>query len=105
MKIGEEDASRFKNDRCFCIKSLITKESEIILFIKATSCQGYCFVCSQQCRKGHHELNQPANVEHAYKPGPQPSEWHPSNCPPKFSKTCLVVRYNNKLQSFFPPPK
>jgi len=25
----------------------------------------------------------------------------PDNCPlPKFSKTCLVVRYNNKLQSF-----
>jgi len=26
--------------------------------------------------------------------------WQPGKCPPKFSKTCLVVKYNNKLQSF-----
>jgi len=26
-----------------------------------------------------------------------------TNSPPKFSKTCFVVRYNNKLQSFCPP--
>jgi len=31
---------------------------------------------------------------------------HPGNCSwPKFSKTCLVVRYNIKLQSFCYPPK
>jgi len=29
--------------------------------------------------------------------------WKPGNCPPtKFSKTCLIVRYNIKLKAFWP---
>jgi len=37
-------------------------------------------------------------------PGPQPRVATGQLHLPKFSKTCLVLWYNNKLQTFFPPP-
>jgi len=39
--------------------------------------------------------------KHAPDPGPQPGGGQPARCPPKFSKKCLVMRYNNKLQKFY----
>jgi len=40
-----------------------------------------------------------------FRSGPQPGKQQASAHPPKFFKTCLIVRYNKKLQKLCPPIK
>ena len=40
-----------------------------------------------------------------WEPGPQPEGGQSGNCPPKFLKTYVFVRYSNKLYHFALPPK